>query len=131
MCCQAFIEPDLPIRGIFFAKTALLLLYLRIFGSKRLTRYYIYFGLGFAFCLYWINIPINSVYCALGPGESWSDLSLGVKCRKSVILGLVQGSLNVVLDLFILALPIPIVIALQMSKKRRIGVLAVFMTGIL
>ena len=117
---------------MFFAKASLLLLYLRIFGPKKSTRYWIYYALTFTFCLYWINIPINAYYCTPSSGTSWSEtIDIAPKCFKQLILGLVQGSLSVALDLFILILPIPVVMALQMSLKRRVGVLAVFMTGVL
>ena len=118
--------------AMFFAKASLLLLYLRIFGPKKSIRYWIYFGLAFTFCLYWINIPIDSYYCTPRPGGSWGDLSsIGAKCEKTAILGLVQGSLSIALDLFILILPIPVVMTLQISSKKRVGALAVLMTGVL
>ena len=117
--------------AMFFAKGSLLLLYLRIFGPKKSTRYLTYYALAFTFCLYWINIPINTYYCTPSSGKSWDTEDLGVKCAKSFMLGLVQGSLSVALDLFILILPIPVVMTLQMPRKRRVGVLAVFMTGAL
>ena len=116
---------------MFFAKTSLLLLYLRIFGPKKSTRHAIHFGLVFAFCLYWVNIPITAYYCGPSAGKPWSIQEIGRKCMKSEILGLVQGPLNVLLDLFIFILPIPVVMGLQMSSRRRIAVLAVFLTGIL
>ena len=117
--------------SIFFAKASLLLLYLRIFGPKQSTRYAIYIGLVFAFRLYWINIPITAYYCAPSVGRSWSIIGIGLKCKKTLILGLLQGPLNVVLDLFIFILPIPVVMRLQMSSRRRFAVLSVFLTGIL
>ena len=118
--------------GAFFAKIALLLLYLRLFGLKTAVRYTIYFGLIFAVCLYWINIPFLAYYCAPAPGKKWDlqDLDLS-KCGKSRILGVVQGSLNVVLDLFIFILPIPVVMSLQMNARKRVAVLTVFLTGVL
>ena len=128
---MSFAEDMLLGPSIFFAKTSLLLLYLRIFGPNKSTRYAIYCGLVLAFCLYWVNIPITAYYCGPRPGKPWSIPEIGLKCRKSIILGVTQGSLNVVLDIFIFVLPIPVVMGLQMSSRRRIAVLAVFLTGIL
>ena len=106
--------------SLFFAKTSLLLLYLRLFGPKQSTRYAIYVGLVFAFCLYWISIPLMAYYCPR------------LQCQSSmVILSLVQGPLNVVLDLYIFVVPIPVVMRLQMSLRRRFAVLSVFFTGIM
>ena len=47
------------------------------------------------------------------------------------ILSLVQGPLNVVLDLYVFVVPIPVVIRLQMSLRRRFAILSIFFTGIL
>ena len=116
---------------MFFAKSSLLLLYRRIFGLKRALSYAVYGALAFTFCLYWVGIPIIAYYCAPDPGKEWSIISMGLKCKKSVPLGVVQGSLNIVLDLFIIILPVPVVLGLQMSLRKRIAVLAVFLTGIL
>ena len=118
--------------AMFFAKASLLLLYLRIFSLKKPVRYWIYFGLIFTFCLYSVNIPFEAYYCAPSPSGSWGDMfSIGPKCYHSIILGLVQGSLSVALDLFLLILPMPVVMTLQMSSKKRVGALAVLMTGVL
>lgn len=117
--------------SMFFAKISLLLLYLRIFGPKKSTRYAICFGLVFAFCLYWVTIPIGAYYCAPSAGSSWTITGIAPRCNKVITLGLIQGPLNVVLDLFIFVLPIPVVMGLQMSFRKRIAVLAVFFTGIL
>ena len=43
----------------------------------------------------------------------------------------IQGIFNVVSDFYLLILPIPVVWQLQMPSKRKIGVCAIFMTGIL
>ena len=115
----------------FFAKVSLLLLYLRIFSPHKSTRYAIYISIAFAFCLYWVSIPIEAYYCAPSAGKGWTLSEIGPKCWSAVILGLVQGPLNVLLDVFLFVLPIPVVIGLQMSFRRRMAVLAVFFTGLL
>lgn len=117
---------------MFLAKSSLLLLYLRIFGLKKATRYTVYFALAFSFCLYWIGIPLFSYYCAPSPGKEWPIVSMGAKrCRTSKLLGTVQGPLNMVLDALIISLPVPVVLGLQMSVRKRAAVLVVFLTGIL
>lgn len=117
--------------SMFFAKVSLLLLYLRIFGLKKRVRYTIYFGLVFAFCLYWVNVPLSIYSCSPRLDEEWDIQDLGSRCNKSRLFGLFQGSLNVVLDLFIFILPIPVVMGLQMNARKRLAVLIVFLTGVL
>ena len=117
--------------SMFFAKSSLLLLYLRIFGPKKSARYTVYFCLAFAFCLYFVNIPVEIYYCAPSAGKGWTLSEIAPKCPKTLYLAIIQGPLNVLIDLFIFVLPIPVVMGLQMSSKKRIAVLAVFFTGLL
>ena len=116
---------------LFFAKGAIFLLYLRIFTANKTMKYSIWFGLAFDFVLYWINIPFESWYCAPRAGDPWSLETVGRTCSDNIMFGLVQGVLAVVLDLYIFILPIPIVLSLQMSTRRRLSVLGVFATAIL
>ena len=116
---------------MFFAKSSLMLLYLRLFGLKRRFRYSIYVALAITFCLYWVGIPLAAYYCAPSPGKAWSIQSMGDRCKTSSVLGVVQGPLNVILDLFIISLPVPVILGLKMSPPRKIAILAVFLTGIL
>lgn len=115
----------------FFAKSSLMLLYLRLFGLSRGFRYTIYVGLVVTFCVCLVGLPVTAYYCAPSPGQEWSVQTIGASCQKSILPGVVQGALNVVLDLFIISLPVPVILGLHMSPRRRIAVLAVFLTGIL
>ncbi len=115
----------------FFAKLSLLLLYLRIFAPQRHMRYLIYLGIGFGFCIYWVLVPIEAYFCAPAAGQSWDPVTLGPKCLKSVPVGVVQGPLNTLEDIFILVLPISSVMNLHLPLKRKLQVLGIFMTGIL
>ncbi len=117
--------------SMFFAKASLLLLYIRIFGPKKSTRYAAYFGLAFSFCLYLATVFVIVHYCAPAAGKPWNLTDSAIKCDKAIVYGVVQGSITVVLDLYIFILPIPVVWGLQMSSRKRIAVLAVFFTGIL
>lgn len=117
--------------AMFFAKLSLLLLYLRIFAPQKYMRYTIYLAIGFLFCFYWFLVPLYSYFCAPFPGGSWVSNELGRKCTKMVVVGVVQGPPNVVVDLFLLILPVRSVLRLHLSLKRKMQVLGVFMTGIL
>lgn len=116
---------------MFLAKSSLLLLYLRIFGLEKAVRNTVYFTLAFIFGLYWVSIPITGYYCAPSPGNEWSIASVGKRCTKATIVGLVQGPLNVAVDLLIISLPVPVVLRLQLSWRNRVAVLVLFLTGIL
>lgn len=113
--------------AIFFGKSSLLLLYYRIFSPSKAFRYKIYGGLIFAAISQLAIIPIDSIYCAPPAGTSWAIFN--PNCYKSYGYGIAQGLSNLLLDLFIFYLPIPVIWHLQMPLKKRIGVIAIFMTG--
>ena len=116
---------------LFFAKGAILLLYLRIFTVNKRMRYSIWFGLVWDTLLYWVNIPIATYYGTPRIGQSWEDVAWTETCANLTTFVLVQGVLSVVLDLYIFILPIPIVSKLPISLKQRLSILGVFATAIL
>ena len=116
----------------FFAKASLLLLYLRIFsGTSRGFRFMIHGTLVFCFCLYWVNLPLEFYFCMPRGGKAWSDRSVLKKCAQLIIFGIVQGVLNVLLDLWLMMIPFRIVWGLQMRRIKKIWISVIFMTGIL
>lgn len=131
ICIQkVYIEGMLIGPSMYFAKLAVLLLYLKLFAPKKTIRYLIYFGMAFIFCAYWINVPLQSLYCAPRAGQAW-DASILPNCNKLTILGVAQGVCGVSSDLYILFLPVPVVLSLNLPLERRLGVLAIFMVGIM
>ena len=116
---------------LFFAKGAILLLYLRIFTVNKKMRYTIWLGLLCDFLLYWSSIPIVTYYFTPRVGQPWSVVAVTVSCPVLTNFILAQGILSVVLDLYIFILPIPIVSKLPISLKKRLSILGVFGTAIL
>ena len=116
---------------LFFAKSTIFLLYLRIFSIHKKMRYGIWSGLAFAFLIYWSAALTGTLFCAPRAGEQWSLNDTEQRCEKDAIFGVVQGVLSVILDLYIFFLPIPIVLGMQMSLKRRLSILCIFGTAIL
>ena len=91
----------------------------------------IYLGLGTVFAVYLATTVAFGVLCLPRPGESWSAALLSPRCGKSMSMTYVQGIFNVVSDFYILILPIPVVLQLRLPLKKKIGVSAIFMTGLL
>ena len=116
--------------GLFFSKVAILVLFLRIFSPHRSMRLSISAVIALAFCTYFVNVPVNTYYCTPRPGQSWG-IEIGNNCANSILLGPIQGVLNVVIDFYILIAPIPMVAKLHLPPRRKYGVMAVFMTVIL
>ncbi len=64
-------------------------------------------------------------------GETWPEHLLSKEDKRSAILPVPASSFGVVIDLVILLLPIIAVMQLQLPTRRKIGVICIFMTGLL
>lgn len=117
--------------SLFFPKLSLLLLYRKLFHPNHSTLNLIYIGLGLAIAAYWTSVPIDTYYCIPRRGQEWISPQVRQNCNKTVPYSIIQGSLNVFLDIYILYLPFPIVRNLQLSPQKKAGVLFVFMHGVL
>ncbi|KAL6897096.1 hypothetical protein GGI43DRAFT_107489 [Trichoderma evansii] len=115
----------------FFAKSAILLLYLQIFIAHTDMRIAVYAGIVFTGLVYWVTIPLEIAINAPHPGDTWADLLVNGQVQKLLPWGVVQGSLAVVIDLYIFILPQPVLWRLNMSLKKRVAVCAVFFTALM
>ena len=116
----------------FLSKLSVLLLYLRIFGVRKETRYltYVAIAVNLAQCL--IDIIGYAIVCVPTPGQSWELADATHRCEVTGdLLGVVTAAISIFNDFFIIAIPIPAVWALQLATKRKIGVSAIFATGLL
>ncbi|KAI1778800.1 hypothetical protein F4818DRAFT_437605 [Hypoxylon cercidicola] len=104
-----------PITGL--VKLSLLLLYFRIFKPNRLVRYGIIFGMVIVTLMYivWMFVFIfqTAFNNEIGSHLSWA-----------------QAAFNLATDVYIMLLPISAVARLHVSPKRKLGIAAVFLTGI-
>lgn len=118
--------------AIILAKLAILFLYLRLFQIQKAARYAIYAGVCWTFMTYLPNMFISAYFCAAHPGEPW-DMNVGLRCaNKSALKWLVVSAcMSVLLDLYILALPIPVIRKLNMTGRKRFGILLIFFTAFL
>ncbi len=83
------------------------------------------------FVLYFCNVAVNAALCAPSPGQSWLFPGALQKCKKQEAYTVIQGACNVAIDILILLLPMPVIFKLKMKKSRKIGILAVFGTGLM
>ena len=116
---------------MFCAKLALFLLYYRIFGLSRWTRIAIYFGIVFTGLYYLASIIVLIVLCIPRRNESWTANPYVARCERAEVMGDVQGIFGLVSDLFIFVLPLPVLFRLQMSLKKKVGITAIFCTGLM
>ena len=109
--------------SLFSSKGAILLLYLRIFQISTIMRWSIWLGLVLNFLIYWIFLGVISYYCTPRIGKPWVSLLTAHSCLHMKLGTLVLSVLSIVLDLYIFILPIPMVLKLQMTLKKRLSVL--------
>ena len=55
----------------------------------------------------------------------------GFYCDHIDFLSVVQGALNVASDIYVLVIPIVVVLGLSLVPRKKMAVLAVFLTGML
>ncbi|KAI8625017.1 hypothetical protein F5Y19DRAFT_480069 [Xylariaceae sp. FL1651] len=117
---------------MFFAKTAILLEWIRIFVADRQRNTFFYascFLIGLNLGVYGSGTIATGLACI--PREKlWHPWIAGT-CIDSYILDSFTAFVNLAIDLGILLLPQKIIWKLQMSKKRKIGVSILFSVGII
>ncbi|KAL8716415.1 MAG: hypothetical protein Q9220_000322 [cf. Caloplaca sp. 1 TL-2023] len=116
--------------ALLFSKISILLLMHRLFSTLRTFRYCIYFGILWATLISCTSIIVAPALCAPRGDESFSSLGVVKRCTKEKTWALVQGVLNVLLDFYILSLPVPTIWKLQIKMGRKLGIIAIFMTGL-
>ena len=124
-----FSEQIIAALGFLFSKLSILLLLLRLFSPTKRFRYMVYFGIIWTTLISLTSIIVASALCTPRKHELFSSLSVAERCTHEETWAVVQGVLNVCLDFYILYLPIPMVWKLQLGLQRKIGVMAIFMTG--
>ncbi|KAI9674703.1 MAG: hypothetical protein M1817_001606 [Caeruleum heppii] len=117
--------------AITFVKVSILLLYLRIFsGTKRKVRWMIHatiwFVVAYNFAGFWV------VVFSCRPVEKAYDLTIkGGSCVNRNGLAIAGTVLNIFTDLVMVVIPMPLVWALQLPIRQKIGVSLIFLTAFL
>lgn len=114
--------------AVFAGRAALLLLYYRIFSPSSSFRWKIYVALAIAFGSSMAMVPVGAVLCS-PPNGDWTVHN--PNCSKSFYYALVQGTIGLMVNLYAFYLPIPMVLKLQIPSRRKVGVLAIFATGLM
>ena len=124
-----FAETVIGAVALLFSKLSILFLYFRLFAPNRRFRYFIYNGILWTALISTVTIIVACTLCVPRGGEAFATLKSARRCEKQKYWSVVQGVLTMILDFYILYLPIPIIWNLQMGQRRKIGVLSIFLTG--
>ncbi|KAM3075771.1 hypothetical protein ACMFMG_007897 [Clarireedia jacksonii] len=113
---------------IYLVKVSILLLYLRTFGVNRLVRQLVYIGLLFLTLFYisYIGVSIAVlIYCVSPVSNVTYDV-----CKNEYAVLVFQGVFNVCSDFYVFLIPTQCIIRLHVSKGQKIGLLVIFLAGL-
>ena len=112
-----------------FAKLTFYLLYLQIFRLNDNLRWAIYIGAFVTTSFYASTTIAQFGLVTPGRGKSFASAVIGNPAVPRISYAL--GVFGIVTDLYILLLPIAGVLRLQIAKRRKVGVILVFLSGAL
>lgn len=115
-------------------KVSFLLLYRRLFRPVTHIKLMVWIGISLVvtFCVAFIIVVV--VACAPWPSEhdGWLDQGMAQRCNDLVVpLITAAAYFSVLTDFYILAIPLHQVPQLRLSRKRKIGISFIFLTGLL
>ena len=87
--------------------------------------------MGFISAFYCATFIAYAILSIPRPGQSQLAAILSVNTARDIPLGITQGAVGVATDFVVLCLPIPVVWRLQLPLRKKLGILAIFMTGLL
>jgi len=119
------------ITTLALCKISILLFYLRIFPSRAfriicqtIAAATIVYTIVFLFLTLFQCTPVAYIW------EGWQKASKG-ECRDPAVTAYVSAAINIALDFSILLLPVPWLVKLHVSLKRKLNVLLMFSIGVL
>lgn len=112
---------------VSFAKLSILVFYLRLSPEKKF-RKGVYFLIGLTISYTVTYIIVILLVCR--PVEANWDLSItDAKCFSRMAPMMTLSVANIVIDFAILAIPVHVVIPLQMPKRQKLSLVFLFATG--
>lgn len=122
---------------MMFAKASILLLYQRLFKPSKVTKWIIHSTLVLV-VTYHLAIMFATIFACAPRKKAWDVRWGGGECVKQtrdtpkiVQITIAGAAVNVFTDVMILIIPVPVVWKLQLPRRQKIAVLAIFATGAL
>ncbi|KUI68427.1 hypothetical protein VM1G_03693 [Cytospora mali] len=120
----------MTVLSLFFAKVAIVLMYKRLFGVYKWLRYICYAILTIDLVVHGGSLIAISVACT--PFNQSFLFSWLERCDDTAYLvDMINAVLAVFNDVVIFVLPLPAILRLNMPHRKRLGLVAVFMFGLL
>lgn len=125
----AFIADVLYFTIVGAAKISILLIYYRIFAISRSLRRHV-LVVGVVVIMFWAATTLATIFNCWPIEWSWKNsFSPAPYCINYNIFWLTAGVIEVVLDIWIIILPMREVKKLQLSVQKRVGLASVFLIG--
>lgn len=115
----------------FSLKLAILLLYFQIFSIDRRIRRLIQAAIIFGALIYFPHLVLVIVFEAPHNEQTWADLATNGGPQKLEYYAPIHGIGSIIIDTWILVIPMLVIRKLKVSKKKRLQLTVVFVTGAL
>ena len=103
-------------------------MYRRIFAVDRAFRLQSLF-LGITIFAFWVAATAGT-FVNLRPGcHSWVNLSMSIHCLSFNVFWMATGIAEILIDALLLALPVRMILGLQLSRKSKASVVFIFLLG--
>lgn len=106
-------------------------MYRHVFGPKRWMRISANLGAVLTTFFYVTMTLCAIIFATPRKGETWGRLQTSHLAQLNIKIAIPQSCVNLFLDLYIPILPIVAVVKLQMAPRRKVGIILIFMTGLL
>ncbi|KAF2228757.1 hypothetical protein EV356DRAFT_537812 [Viridothelium virens] len=120
---------------IWTVKASLFVLYLHVFAPIRWLYLQVVCGIVATAVFYLTVLAINISLCYSKSGQSelaYANSMNQPKCLQAEPkISLAMGIMNVIIDVYMIIIPLPTIWLMQMPLKRKIGVSSMFLTGII
>ncbi|CAF9942111.1 hypothetical protein IMSHALPRED_003206 [Imshaugia aleurites] len=110
-------------------KASLLLLYYRLFSPNKRFRLAVRIAAAVVFCQ-WFSLTAATIFQCVPVAAFWNHYIQGAKCINLPRFTVVSGVLNLLTDVMILCLPIPMVWGLNTTKTQKVTLTGIFLLGI-
>lgn len=113
------------------AKLPIMVLYLQVFSVERKMKLFIKAAIGLS-CLVYIPHPVLVIiFQTPRSGETWTDLATNGRPQKMTYYAPIHGVCEVILNIWMLIIPMLVIRNLQITRRKKIQLAAVFLTGIM
>ncbi|KAI1075918.1 hypothetical protein F5B20DRAFT_558382 [Whalleya microplaca] len=110
-------------------KLSILSLYTVIFPSKRFC--HICYGTMAVSVVYFLSVFLEAFVLCKPVAYNWDKTISGGECYNQTLAYLIAGSTNLVIDAWVVALPMPMLFGLRVSLLKKFGIASMFSLGIL